>query len=70
MWTGNNTENKNSLSKHRKTVTGKRTPVASVSSEEKSVTRMFVIYDSAHLFVEILLENIRQKIGIKGIVNR
>ena len=37
-----------SLSKHRNTDQGKRTLVASFSSEERTAARMPVIYDSVH----------------------
>ena len=44
----NNTENKNSLSKHKNTDQGKRTLVANFSSEERTAARMPIIYDSVH----------------------
>ena len=48
VWTRNNTENKNSLSKHRNTDQGKRRLVASYSSEERTAAMMSAIYDSVH----------------------
>ena len=48
LWTRNKTENKNSLSKHRNTDQGKLTLVGSFSSEERTATKMPVIYDSVH----------------------
>ena len=48
LWTRNKTENKNSFSKHRNTDQGKLTLVGSFSSEERTATKMPVIYDSVH----------------------
>ena len=48
IWSRENTENKNSLSKHRNTDQGKQALVASFSSEKRTAARMPLIYDSVH----------------------
>ena len=64
------TENKNSLSKYRNKDQGKRTLVASFSSEKRTAARMPVIYDSGHYICGNIFREYKTKQWYKRYCNR